>query len=430
MKSLLNITRSLIAREAPGLLFFDSGKGSSEGRCSYLMAYPTRWIEVRADGVFLEPSGEPLEDPAAWLWRNAGIRADPRDGFHTGWAGWLAFEFSWDLDSIHANPPTHPCPKIFAGEYAASLCLDHDTGTVTLRGDVNSSAGKSLRAVLDLKVDGVVAPILGAVRQVDPERYKEGVSFCRQAIRRGDVFEVNYTERFRREVKGDPFEFYVRMRELSTGEFFGFMSVAGHSIASVSPEQFLKVQHTRVVSRPIKGTRRRADSPKEDEALKRELLNSEKDRAENVMIVDLMRNDLTQLCTPGSVEVTGICELETYAGVHHLVSTVEGELAADVAPVDVLLSCFPAGSITGAPKLRSIELIAEVEASARGPYTGTMFLLDDGGYLDSNVLIRTAYIHEGDAEFGAGGAVVWDSDPMAEYEEALVKARAFYGATQ
>ena len=200
------------------------------------------------------------------------------------------------------------------------------------------------------------------------------------------------------------------------------MDAQDFQIASVSPERFLSVEGRRVCARPIKGSRRRAEGdPARDRALAEELLSSAKDRAENIMIVDLMRNDLTQVCRLGSVRAEAICELESFAGIHHLVSTVTGELEPGFGPLDALLACFPAGSITGAPKLRSIETIAQLEGSGRGVYTGSLFYASRHGRLDSSVLIRTAEIVGDQVRYGAGGAVVADSDPELERREALLK---------
>jgi para-aminobenzoate synthetase component 1 len=222
---------------------------------------------------------------------------------------------------------------------------------------------------------------------------------------------------------------YEALCEVASGEHFGYLQAPGFEVASVSPERFLRVDPDGHVStRPIKGSMRRSDDPEEDRRLGERLLASEKDRAENIMIVDLMRNDLTQVCELGSVKATALCELESFAGIHHLVSTVEGALAPGFDALDALLASFPAGSITGAPKLRSIEYIANLEGSARGFYTGSLFYASSHGALDSSVLIRTAEILDGKARYGAGGAVVADSDPERERREALRKLAPLHRA--
>lgn len=247
---------------------------------------------------------------------------------------------------------------------------------------------------------------------------------CIDHIFHGELFEVNYTARFDAQWQGDAISFYDAIAASSSGDYFGLLHTPEFTVASVSPEAFVNVNDGQVETRPIKGTRSRHADEQADADARFALLHSAKDRAENVMIVDLMRNDLTRVCELGSVHVARLCELESYAGVHHLVSTVRGSMRRELRPIDVLLGCFPAGSITGAPKLRAIEIAAELEHSGRGAYTGTMFVATDES-LRSSVLIRTAtLLPDGDrtlVEYGAGGAVVADSAPHEEWEEAIAK---------
>jgi para-aminobenzoate synthetase component 1 len=196
----------------------------------------------------------------------------------------------------------------------------------------------------------------------------------------------------------------------------------GAGLASSSPERFFRIQGDRIETWPIKGTRPRGATPEEDAALAGELRKSEKDRAENVMIVDLERNDLGKVCVLGSVHVSALCEVTSHSNVHHLISRVEGRLRSDAGPVDVLRAMFPGGSITGAPKIRSIEVIDELEPVRRGLYTGAIGYWDVGGDCDWNIAIRTVVTGGGAASFHAGGGIVADSIPDAEYEETLVKA--------
>jgi len=255
--------------------------------------------------------------------------------------------------------------------------------------------------------------------------YPERVKACIDAIYAGELFEVNYAERFDAEWTHGGFALYEAMRAVATGDYFAYLDAGEFQVASVSPEQFLEVRDGVVRTRPIKGSCPRDEDPVIDRELGAQLLASEKDRAENIMIVDLMRNDLTRVCRVGSVVAEEICALESFAGIHHLVSTVTGVVEEGIEPLDVLLSCFPAGSITGAPKLRSVELIAAVEGSARGAYTGSMFYASAHGALDASVLIRTAELVGDQARYGAGGAVVAQSDPEGEWREALLKRALF-----
>ena len=336
------------------------------------------------------PSETPV-DPIEWLTAN-------HDGFL---AGVLAYEFAWELLDVRAPRPRSDTPRCWVGRFAS-------------RSRVSPRRYRGRAYISDFAC------------RIDRAAYEQAVASCVNAIYSGELFEINYTARFEGRWPGTPSELFAALNATSAGDHFGLLESDELVVVSASPESFVEVRDGRVVSRPIKGTRARAlDDPVEDERRRRDLVCSEKDRAENVMIVDLMRNDLTRVCELGTVQATSICELKTYPGVHHLVSTVEGTIRDDVTPMEVLLRCFPAGSITGAPKLRAIELAAALEHDARGPYTGSMFVASPDE-LVANVLIRTATVRERTergigVEYGAGGAIVADSDPAAEWGEALAK---------
>jgi len=223
-----------------------------------------------------------------------------------------------------------------------------------------------------------------------------------------------------------PFTVYRRLRALSPAPFAAYLMCGeGRAVASASPERFLHLEADgRIQTRPIKGTRPRGATPEEDADLADTLLTSDKDRAENLMIVDLLRNDLSRVSTFGSVRVTGLCLLESYANVHHLVSVVEGRLMAGLGPVDLLRATFPGGSITGAPKIRAMEIIAELEPTRRGPYCGSIAWLGFDGAMESSIVIRTITMNDAVALAQAGGGIVADSDPAAEYDETITKAQA------
>jgi para-aminobenzoate synthetase component 1 len=226
----------------------------------------------------------------------------------------------------------------------------------------------------------------------------------------------------------DAFGLYRRLRDLNPAPFAAFLRFDDVEIVSASPERFLSLRGNRVETCPIKGTRPRGRTVEEDRALADELLTSEKDRAENVMIVDLLRNDLSRVCRDSSVDVRGLCELETFATVHHLVSTVVGALQPGLTAVDLLAACFPGGSITGAPKIRAMEIIAELEPTRRGPYCGSIGYIGFDGCMDTSIVIRTYAMRNGRVTFQAGGGIVADSTPAAEYAETLAKARALIAA--
>lgn len=256
------------------------------------------------------------------------------------------------------------------------------------------------------------------------EEYKKAVQSIRDYIRAGDVYEVNLTQRFVCDTKEDPFNLYGRLRKLNPAPFSCYVDFGEGHILSSSPERFIKIRNRKIETRPIKGTIPRGKTPEEDKANQEELLASEKDRSELLMIVDLERNDLSKVSKSGTVKVPELFCLEQYATVHHLVSTVVGEMKEDIDAIDVIQAAFPGGSITGAPKIRAMEIIDELEPTQRNIYTGSIGYLGFNGDIDLNIAIRTIVMKNSKAYFQAGGAVVWDSDPKSEYEESLHKARA------
>jgi len=255
--------------------------------------------------------------------------------------------------------------------------------------------------------------------------YLAAVSRVREYIYAGDIFQANLSQRFEAPLPGDPWLFYRALRAVNPAPFGAYFTCPGATVLSTSPERFLRVSAGgHVETRPIKGTRARGLGPEHDAALGQALTESAKDRAENLMIVDLMRNDLSRVCAPGSVRVSELFALERYATVHHLVSTVVGDLAPGFDAFDLLRAAFPGGSITGAPKLRAMEIIAEMEPSRRGVYCGSLGYWSTTGEMDTSIAIRTAVVRDGRIYFSAGGGIVADSDPEQEYRETLDKVRA------
>jgi len=260
------------------------------------------------------------------------------------------------------------------------------------------------------------------------EGYVEAVEAVREYICAGDIFQANISQRFEADMPFAPYELYRRLRRINPAPFASYLNFDGVTIVSASPERFLRVRGDFVETRPIKGTRPRGKDAASDRALAQELLNSFKDRAEHVMIVDLERNDLGRVCRFGTVRVSELMALEKYATVFHLTSTVEGRLRPGRGVVDLLKATFPGGSITGAPKVRAMEIIEELEPTRRSVYTGSIGYLGFDGSADLNIVIRTILAMEGKAYFQVGGAVVYDSDPEGEYRETLDKAKALMQA--
>jgi para-aminobenzoate synthetase component I len=257
-------------------------------------------------------------------------------------------------------------------------------------------------------------------------QYLQAVEKARQYIIEGDIFEVNLSQRFETGLPVAPYELYRRLRRINPAPFASYLDLGELKIAGSSPERFLRLDGDRVETRPIKGTIRRGFNRQEDQDNAQKLTNSPKDRAENMMIVDLARNDLGKVCRFGSVKVTELAILETYPTVFHLTSTVTGQLKAGLDQIDLLKATFPGGSITGAPKIRSMEIIEELEPTRRSVYTGSLGYLSFNGNLDLNIVIRTFLIKNNRVYFQVGGAVVYDSDPESEYQETLVKAEALF----
>jgi para-aminobenzoate synthetase component 1 len=255
--------------------------------------------------------------------------------------------------------------------------------------------------------------------------YLDAVGRVREYIIAGDIFQANISQRFQSPLREAPFELYRRLRRRNPAPFAAYLGFGEVAVLSASPERFLRLDQDRglVETRPIKGTRPRGLGPMHDAALGRALAESQKDRAENVMIVDLLRNDLSRVCRPGTVRVPELFALEHHPTVHHLVSTVVGELDPAAGAVDLIRAAFPGGSITGAPKVRAMEIIAELEPTQRGVYCGSIGYVSATGAMDTSIVIRTYLVLRGEIYFQAGGGIVADSDPELEYRETLDKAQ-------
>ena len=441
----------------PYRVWLDGAAGAARpGNYSFLCADPWR--------VITERDPDPLESLRAAL---APFRTDALPGlppFQGGAAGYIGYEFGRALDrQPFPRSDDLALPTLSLGLYDWVIAWDHTTTRAWListgmgrrtESPERYAAERAAMVRARLASGGLTArpapavpvsanrngahpvPELPGVSSVftRPE-YLAAVERVREYILAGDVFQVNLTQRLSAPIAGAPLDFYRRLRRVNGAPYAAFLDLDdGAAIASASPERFLKVAADGTVeTRPIKGSRPRGATWKEDDALGGDLMLSEKDRAENVMIVDLLRNDLSRVCAPGSVAVPELCTLERYATVQHLVSTVTGGLASGRDAVDLLAAAFPGGSVTGAPKIRAMEIIAELEPVARGVYCGAIGYLSISGAMDTSVAIRTAVVRPertggGTAYFGVGGGVVADSVPAAEYAETLDKARGIVAA--
>ncbi len=435
--------------EAGATVFLDSALVSEErGRFSYLGVSPFALLESREGRVWVGGQarvGDPFRILETFLARHAIESREGLPPFQGGLAGYLGYELAHQLETLPGPARTTGYPDLRLAAYDVVVAWDHvaekawivSTGLPAAEGAARRRRARDRMAWVSAALTrvGALPPVSGAPRLGTPPRsdfsregYEASVRRVVSYIRAGDVFQVNLAQRFVAPLGEPPFELYRRLRTQNPAPFAAYVDLGRPIVASASPERFLCLHRGHVETRPIKGTRPRGDTAEADEARRTELERSEKDRAENVMIVDLLRNDLSRVCRDHSVSATELCVLESYPTVHHLVSTVVGEMREGLGAVDLLRAAFPGGSITGAPKIRAMEIIAELEPIERGPYCGSIGYLGFDGSLDSNIAIRT-YVVDGDVvTFHAGGGIIADSDPAAEYEETLDKARALIRA--
>ena len=323
-------------------------------------------------------------------------------------------------------------PEMAVGIYDRALVVDHESQRAWFvqrgLGGAEVAQALALIAVPRTLTPAVLGPRFMVNSAVLPElsfaEYAASFARIKAYLADGDCYQVNYTQRFSARAAGDPFDAYLRLRRLNAAPFAAFLRLPEAAILSSSPERFIEVRGRAIETRPIKGTRPRSSDAAQDRALVAALAASAKDRAENVMIVDLLRNDLGKSCALGSVTVPQLCAVESYARVHHLVSTVSGELRAEVDALTALRDCFPGGSITGAPKLRAMQIIEELEPTRRSVYCGALGYLSYDGQLDTNIAIRTLLFQRERLYCWAGGGIVIDSELAAEYQESLDKAAA------
>ena len=446
------LTACAAVLEHPSPLFLDSAlAGGPLGRYSFVAADPFQMLTAR-DGVVALDGRAVDADPFAVLSRElARYPVAPRPDlppFQCGLAGWFGYELARHLERLPAaGGDDMAFGDLAVGFYDCVAAFDHrerrawvlscghpepDPEARLRRAEVR--AAEFARLIETAPQDLPPTPAPGKAPRVEANfrrgDYEAAVQRVIDYIHAGDIFQANLAQRFEAALPEGlaPFDLYRRLRAINPAPFSAYLDFDGTVVASSSPERFLQLRGGRVETRPIKGTRPRGATAAEDEALARELLASEKDRAENVMIVDLLRNDLSRVCRDETVTVPELCALETFATVFHLVSTVTGELRPGATALDLLKACFPGGSITGAPKIRAMEIIAELEPTRRGPYCGSVGYLSFTGDMDSSIVIRTYAIKDGTVTFQAGGGIVADSNPAAEYEETLDKARALIAA--
>lgn len=416
-------------RHAPGAVLLDSAQPIAQrGRFDLISAWPLQTLSVQAD-----ESGQQYLHRARQALAGLG-QAQLPDGcelpFAGGLIGYLSYDFGRRLENLpHPNHDDLDLPHASLGLYGWALISDHQRQTSHLMFHPALQACERQR-LIDLfgqpARDQAQPFRLQSPMTPDqiPEQYRRAFETVQAYIQAGDCYQVNLTQRFRAACAGDPWTAYQAVRAACSTPFSGYLQLStGAALLSFSPERFIKVTAGQVETRPIKGTRPRSLDPEEDARHGRELLASAKDRSENLMIVDLLRNDLGRTCRIGSVRVPQLFALESYPNVHHLVSAVTGELAADKDCLDLIAGSFPGGSITGAPKIRAMQIIDEVEPTQRAIYCGSLLYLDVRGEMDSSIAIRTLLIKDDQVCCWGGGAIVADSQWQAEYEESIFKVK-------
>lgn len=356
--------------------------------------------------------------------------SDTHPAFPGGWLGVLGYELGYAREKrLAEQAPDCPFPMISAGFYLWTASHDRKTDEYWLW--IHARCPEHVRNTLDQWLTtnapaddhGWSMPAAFAPRQT-PEAFRASVQSVRHYIQAGDCYQANLSQEFSGRYQGDPWQAFQALTGANPTPYSAFIRVGGSAVMSISPERFLEIQNGTIQTSPIKGTRPRGATPEQDAALAAELQASEKDRAENLMIVDLLRNDLSLNALPGSVTVDQLFALESYRNVHHLVSHIRSSLKAGVTPIKALIDAFPGGSITGAPKIRAMEIIRELEPHWRGPYCGSVFYYGLDGRLDSNIAIRTLLCEaDGTIRCWGGGGIVIDSEPEAEYQETLAKVQ-------
>jgi para-aminobenzoate synthetase component I len=399
------------------------------GRYSYLACNPSHTLRLAGGVTTLD--GVVLEDDALNVVRRLmhGRRLESLAGlppFQGGLAGYISYEFGRGLEA-HSKVADFAalCPDLILHQYDTLVSFDHlqeKAWIVSTSASEADALGKTLRG----RALPMGSPAIGGWRSnFTREAYEAAVARTVDYILSGDIFQANITQCFSADLPQDfdSFALFRTLRDKNPATFAAYLNYGDVQIASSSPERLIKSDGLQVEARPIKGTRKRDHDPARDGELMLELQASRKDRAENVMIVDLLRNDISRIARPGSVHVPVLCGLESYANVHHLVSVVTGALCEGVDAVDVLRAVFPGGSITGAPKIRAMEIITELEGQARGVYCGAIGYLGFNGACDFNIAIRTALFAGGKAYVQGGGGITARSQPAAEYEESLTKIK-------
>jgi para-aminobenzoate synthetase component 1 len=397
--------------DRPYALFLDSSdRKHPDARYSFIMSDPVEVLE-------LNYTDKPFEKLEALQKKYSFESEEFEYPFTGGIAGYFGYDLGRALEHLPSEK-TNPSPDMVVGVYDQVIAFDHHEQKACIFVWSNEPLTTPPTVLSSL---GHLPPAGGgklSFSEAGGGAAKRAIERTIQYILEGDIFQANIAQEWSAEIPPDfcTWTHYKHLRQQSPAPFGAYMNCGESKIASVSPERFLHLQNGYVTTRPIKGTLPADQDPQI-------LIDSGKDRAENIMIVDLLRNDLSKVCEAGSISVSNLCKLESFSSVHHLVSTVEGQLKDDTTAIDLLKACFPGGSITGAPKIRAMEIIDELEPFKRGPYCGAMGYIGFDGAMDTNILIRTLVYEGGRVTLKAGGGITAASDPDAEIQEMHDKAR-------
>lgn len=421
----------------PWAVFLDSGfPYANQGRYDILAAEPVCTLVTNGDTTQIEQSGrstleqgDSFEILKAQLAANKWQGSDHHLPFQGGAIGYFAYDLARGIEKMPnlAKNEEH-IPDMAIGIYDWALVVDHQLEKTYLTGNCSEQKRQHWAeyfSQIPMSVNTAPFQVTSKITaNLDKVDYIKAFNRIKQYLKEGDCYQVNLSQRFAAQCQGDPWHAYQNLRKFNAAPFGAYLNLPGVQILSSSPERFLKLSAGRVETKPIKGTRPRKTDPIQDQLQQQQLIESPKDRSENLMIVDLLRNDLGKTCQKGSVSVPHLFAIESYATVHHLVSTVTGTLAEGQQAIDLLKSCFPGGSITGAPKIRAMQIIEELEPSRRGVYCGAIGYISQDGSMDTNIAIRTLVHSAGNIRFWAGGGIVNDSSAEDEYQECFDKAAA------
>jgi para-aminobenzoate synthetase component I len=430
--------------DRPWAVFLDSGL-HHPGQARYDIIAAEPYVRLVTRGALTEVHAERTElsraDPFELLRQHVAMDAacSGELPFSGGAIGYFGYDLTRRIERLPARArDAERIPDMVIGIYDWAVVVDHSERRAWLAGqgrdpDTDLKWNALVRLFTDMPPERRRAPFRvtsPVTSNLTPQHYGRAFDRVLDYITAGDCYQVNLAQRFSAEASGDPWLAYQRLRLINPAPYSAFLSTPYAQILSASPERFLRVENRQVETKPIKGTRPRAGHPRLDAELIAELVASEKDRAENLMIVDLLRNDLSKNCELGSVKVPKLFEVESFATVHHLVSTVTGKLAPGRDAIDLLRGAFPGGSITGAPKVRAMQIIEEIEPHRRGVYCGAIGYVGYDGNMDTNIAIRTLVHSHGTVRFWAGGGIVADSQREAEYQETFDKAAALLSLLQ